>query len=86
MEPGTDEGIVAGVNLDSTADEEGHDWDEYEDEIASAVAFASWQELAKFGWEGNENETDTITDPEEAIGCLGLSQDCGDWHSVDYGI
>ncbi len=38
--------------------EEENDWDEYADEIASAVAFASWQEASapQFDWDKDDAE------------------------------
>lgn len=65
---------------DADLDEEEDDWDEYEDEIASAVAFASWQDEALSGWDWNANEAHSETELSEAH---ELGERWQDWAAVD---
>lgn len=57
-----------------------NDWDEYEDEIASAVAFASWQESSANGWDWGEDEAETAAELGEAHGPVEHQEG---WAAVD---
>ena len=65
---------------DADLDEEEDDWDEYDDEIASAVAFASWQDEALNGWDWNANDAHPATELSEAH---ELGECLQDWAAVD---
>ena len=63
---------------DADLDEEEDDWDEYDDEIASAVAFASWQDASAPQWDWGEYVADTVVELEEAYG-----ETWEDWVGLD---
>ena len=56
------------------------DWDEYGDEIASAVAFASWQEESESSRDWDEDEADAAAGLEESHGYADRWED---WAAVD---
>lgn len=58
--------------------EEESDWDEYADEIASAVAFASWQEAS-----ANMRDEDDVEVAAELQEGHGSDESWEDWVAVD---
>ena len=56
------------------------DWDEYGDEIASAVAFASWQEAATGEEDWEEDDEGLAAELEEFQGSVDRWED---WAAVD---
>ena len=62
--------------------EEESDWDEYGDEIASAAAFASWQEGPESSRDWDEDEADAAAGVEESHGYADRWED---WAAVDDG-
>ncbi|MCY4436431.1 MAG: hypothetical protein OXE05_03760 [Chloroflexi bacterium] len=71
-EEDTDE-YVFGYEIES-------DWDEYGDEIAGAVAFASWQEKPKSGRDWDEDEADLAAGAEDSHEYVERWED---WAAVD---
>ncbi len=65
---------------DAAAYPEDSDWDEYSDEIASAVAFASWQEASANAWEWDEDDAEVAAERGEA---QGFGENWEDWAAVD---
>lgn len=84
----------AGIETDEDSDElddayddslptpfgEESDWDEYGDEIASAVAFASWQEAATGEEDWEEDDEGLAAELEEFQGSVDRWED---WAAVD---
>ena len=56
------------------------DWDEYGDEIASAAAFAAWQEEPESSGDWDEDEADLAAEVEESHGYADRWED---WAAVD---
>ena len=56
------------------------DWDEYDDEIASALAFASWQEAAAGEGDWEEEDEGLAAELEEVQGSVDRWED---WAAVD---
>lgn len=48
--------------------EEENDWDEYEDEVASAVAFASWQQASELQLDWDEDDAEVAAEREKVHG------------------
>ena len=61
-------------------DEEVGDWDEYGDEIASAVAFAAWQEASAHTWDWDEDDASVEAERGEAP---EFGQNREDWAADD---
>lgn len=59
---------------------EENDWDEYGDEVASAVAFASWQEAAAGNGDWEEDDEGLAAELEEVQGSVDRWED---WAAVD---
>ncbi|MYB76034.1 MAG: hypothetical protein F4X83_02855 [Chloroflexi bacterium] len=60
--------------------EEENDWDEYADEIASAVAFASWQQTPEPQFDWDKDDTEVAAERGEV---RGFGEDWEDWAAVD---
>lgn len=56
------------------------DWDEYDDEIASAVAFASWQQASESRLKWDEEDAEVAVERGEV---LGFGENWEDWAAVD---
>lgn len=64
----------------ATWGEEENDWDEYPDEIASAVAFASWQQASESRLKWDEEDAEVAVEQGEV---LGFGENWEDWAAVD---
>lgn len=69
-----------GAGEDSDAYPEESDWDECTDEIASAVAFASWQQASESKLEWDEDDAEVAAERGEV---LGFGENWEDWVAVD---
>ncbi len=65
---------------DAAAYPEDSDWDEYSDEIACAVAFASWQEASANAWDWDEDDAEVAAERGEM---QGFGENWEDWAAVD---
>ena len=66
---------------DADLDEDENDWDEYDDEVASAAAFASWQDASAPQRDWDEDEAAMAAEIQEAHD--EAAERWEDWAAVD---
>ena len=80
--PNAEHGALEDAGANDVADEGGgeNDWDEYEDEIAGAVAFAAWQDASTHEWVWEEEGAEIGA---ELLEVHGSGEQWEDWAAVD---